>query len=423
MSDQVIKDHVLRKRILAEMHARPYTPITAPRCILRQAFLCDQMGDARSAHDKFADWCAKQNIKPPAENARHHSVTFENTRLTWERHTEFISLTWDCPQKRGAHTRLWTLAKLHTKDILIHSPSLISASKLDLVLKDKSGHFDICEFETESLCMSSLEGGNAIIMTDFRQDLYGSTKYAIQNNGLDDAACGVLVRRLLEIETYRSLALLGFESVKTIMPKIAKIESQLVELTEHIGDKIDLETTRATLEKITDIAGELASLSASSQYRLSATRAYYDLINGRIERINEAPMVGYSKIEEFLGKRLAPAMRTCVNVENRINAAGIKLSGVSNLLRTKVDIQMQAQNHLLLDTMNTRALLQYRLQKTVEGLSIAAVSYYIVGLIAYMIKGFGVNIPISTAKLTALSVPFTLLIVWLVIRKIHKKHE
>lgn len=423
MSDQPIKDHPLRARILEEMHARPYAPISAPRCILRQAFLCDQTSSASAAHDKFANWCTQQNIKPPQDNARHHSVTFENTKLTWERHTEFISLTWDCAQKRGAHTRLWTMAKLHTQNILAKSPLLISATKLDLVMKKKPGQFDMCEFDSESLCMSSIEDGKAIIMTDFRQDLYGATKYAIQNDTLDSAACGVLVRRLLEIETYRSVALLGFETVKTIMPRISKIEGQLVDLTEHIGDKTDLATTRATLEKITDIAGELASLSASSQYRFSATRAYYELINGRIERINEAPMDGYSKIEEFLGKRLAPAMRTCVNVENRISVAGVKLSGVSNLLRTKVDIQMQSQNHLLLETMNTRAMLQYRLQKTVEGLSIAAVSYYIVGLIAYMIKGFGVNIPISTAKLTALSVPLTLLAVWLVIRKIHRKHE
>ncbi len=423
MSDQPIQEHPLRARILEEMHARPYAPIDPPRCVLRQAFMCDQASDPGSAHEKFFNWCLQQNIKPPSENARHHSVTFENMRLTWERHTEFISLTWDCEQKRGAHTRLWTTANLHTKNILANSPLLISATKLDLVMKKKPGHFDMCEFDSKSLCMSSIENGKAIIMTDFQQDLYGSTKYAIQNDTLDSAACGVLVRRLLEIETYRSIALLGFETVKTIMPKISKIEQQLVDLTEHIGDKTDLATTRATLEKITDIAGELASLSASSQYRFSATRAYYELINGRIERINEAPMEGYSKIEEFLGKRLAPAMRTCVNVENRISTAGIKLSGVSNLLRTKVDIQMQSQNHLLLDTMNTRALLQYRLQKTVEGLSIAAVSYYIVGLIAYMIKGFGSNIPISKVQLTAISVPVTVLLVWWVIRRIHKKHQ
>ncbi len=391
MSGHHIDEHPLRANILAEMHARPYAPVRSPRCILRQAFLSKPGHNAEDDLAIFTNWCAANNISPPKENARHHSLILKDTRLVWERHTEFVTLTWDCAQKRGAYTRLWNTANGHTQGIIGHAHTLISAVKIDLLTKDAYGDFDLREFNTDSLCMSSLEGGKAIILTDFRQDIYGSTKYMIQNQALDELACGILVRRLLEIETYRLLALLGFEEVKAVMPQIAEIEHHLVELTGQIGNKTDLDATRATLDRITDIAGELANLSAKSQYRLSATRAYYELINGRIERINEAPMEGYSKIEEFLGKRLAPAMRTCTHIENRIKTAGVKLSGVSDLLRTKVDIQMQAQNHLLLDSMNTRALMQYGLQRTVEGLSIAAVSYYVVGLIAYMIKGFGGN--------------------------------
>ncbi len=41
---------------------------------------------------------------------------------------------------------------------------------------------------------------------------------------------------------------------------------------------------------------------------------------------------------------------------------------------------LEAQNQTLLASMDRRARLQLRLQQTVEGLSVAAICYYVVGL-------------------------------------------
>ncbi len=116
-------------------------------------------------------------------------------------------------------------------------------------------------------------------------------------------------------------------------------------------------------------------------------------------------------------------MRTCENIEHRIKNAGDKLDRSTGLLRTKVDIQMQVQSHEVLDSMNERALMQFRLQSTVEGLSIAAVSYYVVGLLAYMAKGLGIDDFISPARLTAISVPIAIFTVWYIVRRIRAKHK
>ncbi len=72
--------------------------------------------------------------------------------------------------------------------------------------------------------------------------------------------------------------------------------------------------------------------------------------------------------------------------------------------------------------MNRRARLQLRLQQTVEGLSVAAVSYYVVGLIGYLARGgqeaFG--LPWDPAVATAVAVPAVVIMVWALVRRIRR---
>lgn len=421
MENAKLVDHPLRANILAEMHARPFASLETPRTILRQAFLSDPLFTPVKGLQAFSDWCRQNNLRTPTDETRHHSVKIGDIQLTWEQHSEFLTLTWDAAFTKRSHDMLLDAAKIHSPQILTGTPELISAVKLDLVGAEKKDELNIFNFEADSLCISYVEDRSAIIMTDFRQDLYGYTLYAVQNDGMNDAAVGILVRRLLEIETYRCMALLGFEKIKSITPEIANIEHKLVELTRDLGAKSDLQTTRDSLDEISDIAADLVKLSAASQYRLSASRAYYELVNARLKRIDEEAIPGYHKIEEFVARRLGPAMRTCLNMENRFKVAEQKLSRATEMLRTSIDLQMQAQNHQLLETMNNRALMQFRLQTTVEGLSIAAVSYYVVGLFAYMVKGSSELSNFDANKIIAVSVPIIAVMVWLGIKSLRAK--
>ena len=125
----------------------------------------------------------------------------------------------------------------------------------------------------------------------------------------------------------------------------------------------------------------------------------------------------------FLQRRLAPAMRTCRAVEERQANLSRKLSRAANLLRSWVDVEVQQQNRDLLESMNDRARVQLRLQQTVEGLSVAAVSYYVVGLIGYLVKGtdaFGTHL--KPELVTALSVPLAVALVWFVVRRVRRSH-
>ena len=93
---------------------------------------------------------------------------------------------------------------------------------------------------------------------------------------------------------------------------------------------------------------------------------------------------------------------------------------VSNLLSTRVEIEQQQGNQAVLEAMNDRQGLQLKLQSTVEGLSVAAITYYIVGLIGYLAKGAKVlGWPLTAENTIALAIPLVALGVWWFICRIH----
>lgn len=346
-------------------------------------------------------------------------------KLTWERHTEFISLTWECDYENGAQAKLWALSKKHAANMMSIEHLMIAATRCNLLIPTNNNETpEIEEYDPSSLCMSLVKNERALILTDFYQDEFGAIKFTVVNlKNLDARNCGILVRRLLELETYRVMSLFGYEQVRGLFPHISAIEKNFLSTMNTVKEKSETGLMRKTLDEIMDIATDHATLAAGSQYRFAATRAYYNNVCERLARINETGVPSYSKIEEFLNKRLAPAMRTVENVERRILVAGEQLDRSTALVRTKVDMKMQEQNKKVLENMNKRALRQYQLQKTVEGLSVAAVSYYIVGLLNYMSKGFHVDRYIDLKLLTAIFVPIVVLGVWAIDHRVRSNSD
>jgi uncharacterized membrane-anchored protein len=121
---------------------------------------------------------------------------------------------------------------------------------------------------------------------------------------------------------------------------------------------------------------------------------------------------------------MAPAMRTCLTIEERQANLSRKLARAANLLRTRVDVELERQNRDLLTSMNERTRLQLRLQSTVEGLSVAAISYYVVGLFGYVVKGAhdaGV-VHVDPGFAIAAFVPVAVVLIWSLVRHIRRKH-
>lgn len=267
-----------------------------------------------------------------------------------------------------------------------------------------------------------MDGGLASAATDFRQDSDGLTRILILDDGLGPARAGALSQRLIEIETYRTLALLGLPEAQRLGPGIMRIEDEMATITAQMRDEKGRDSEHLLAELIA-LAADLEAGAAASLYRFGASRAYDEIVAQRINIVGEQPISGHETWSGFLKRRLAPAMRTCRAVEDRQAGLSGKLARTANLLRTRIDVELERQNRDLLQSMNRRARLQLRLQQTVEGLSIAAVSYYVVGLINYLAKGLAeAGLPVDPTIATALAVAPVMLLIWWIVRRIRRTH-
>ncbi|PSJ57562.1 DUF3422 domain-containing protein [Mesorhizobium ephedrae] len=410
--------HEGRPGAIGEVHARPHPLIEAPRVLVQLSFMTD--GGSAVDHAVLAELSRRLGIAAPDRQARHHAMKWGKGTLRWERHTEFSTYLWEGPLGAAKGRK----AEDSPFGNGFSAPgTVISGIRLEMREWTPESEPLIAGFDMESLCHSLVENGLAAIATDFRQDGDGLTRILVLDRGLSASRRGALAQRLIEIETYRTLAMLGLPLAQSLSGRLRRIEDRLAEITGAMraggrGGGQEL------LAELTELAAELEADAAASLYRFGASRAYDGIVEERLAALGEEAVPGHDTWAGFLQRRVAPAMRTCRSVEERQANLSRKLTRATTLLRTWVDVEVEKQNRDLLASMNNRAKLQLRLQQTVEGLSVAAVSYYVVGLVGYLAKGitvFGINL--KPELVTALSVPAAILAVWWGVRRIRRTHS
>jgi len=341
--------------------------------------------------------------------------------LRWEQHSEFTTYTWEIQSLAANEPFVPAAATLEPRVRLIPPPGQLLVA-VDLhVLKQTNQDvpFDTL-FDRTSLAGADNTDRTAAYASDFRVDPSGFIRIAIVDRGLDDDRIGALVQRLLEIETYRTLTLLGLPEAQRVLPSIGVIERRLAEVTKEMRKSNDLANNRQLLDELTTLAAELEAGAAASVFRFGATRAYNEIVQQRLEAVGEQKIVGMSSWSSFLARRMNPAVRTCAATET----LSLKLSRAADLLRTRVDVELEKQNQDLLRSMNARTRVQLLLQATVEGLSVAAITYYLVSLFGYLAKAAheAGYIHIEPIYAIACFIPVASLIIWVTVRRIRKHH-
>lgn len=412
----------LREKVLGEVHARPLRPLGSPRTVLHYAFLTG-VQEAAEDHAWLNEFCVSRGGHGPAPGARHHRLSFGGGTLSWEQHAEFTTYTWDGAAR--SETLFGSVPASHPFGAAFRAPGdLLVAVRLEV-----RGSEDIQDwrerFDAGSLTVSEVEDSAALVATDFRQDGDGLTRFLVLNRSLSDVRLGAVVQRLLELETYRTLAMLGLFKATDLQPEIRRFEIELAELTEQIKESSGLGANQQLLGRLSEMAAALEAGATASAFRFGASRAYDGIVKARLHALKEKAAPGDLSMAAFLTRRLTPAMQTCQATEDRQAMLSRKLARATTLLRTRVDVELEDQNSKLLQSMNRRAHLQLRLQQTVEGLSVAAVSYYVVGLIYYLAKAATeTGLPVPDANITTgLAVPVVLLLIWWLVRRIRKKHD
>lgn len=413
--------HADRVRAVGEVHARPPLLIQAPRNLLQLAFLTE--GDPSKdqiALDELSDRFGLK--KTQKEESPLHGLTWDEGNLHCEKHTEFSTYLWcaelDVPTglPRGEDP---------FKNGFVPPGEIISGIRLQILPWATESEKLVNRFDTVSLCYSLVENETAAILTDFRQDNDGLTRILILDRGLTEARAGALAQSLLEIETYRTLALLALPLIRTMTFELRQMELRLAAITDEMNKGTELRRDNdVLLFELTTLATELEANVAANLYRFGASRAYYQLVEERLNRLSEKPVSGYCTWHDFLERRIAPAMRTCQSVKERQATLSEKLTRAISLLRSWIDVELERQNRDLLTSMNNRARQQLHLQQTVEGLSVAAISYYVVSLLAYLVKGIPSVHDIAAPEFTiAILVPLVMFSIWWTMRKIRQKHS
>ena len=417
-----LEAHPLRAAILSEVHARPFTPIETPRRVLHFAFAT--AGEAaKRDRAALADFCAGRGLTPLKDGAKQHRVELSGTVLRWEQHSEFTTYTWelasqgDVPFHPAASSLAAPMAALPQP-----GPVLVALDLHLMAEKEKKVSLEQL-FDRASLAVAENAEGDALFATDFQADTAGFVRILVIDRALSRGRAGALVQRLIEVETYRTLALLGLPEAQRLAPSINRIEARLAEVTDEMRHAEKLVDNHRLLDELTDLAAEMEAGAAASAFRFGASRAYNELVQMRLAIIGERRVETFSSWTSFLTRRMQPAMRTCAATEQRQATLSEKLARAANLLRTKVDVELERQNRDLLKSMNERTRLSLRLQTTVEGLSVGAVSYYVVGLFGYLMKGaHDEGLPVDVSLATALFVPVAVLGIWWLVRRIRRRH-
>lgn len=423
-----IQDHPLRYALSNELHARPFPALKAPCRAVVVAF--KQPGPAES-RDRSLDrehlvaLLDRFGAAHPQPDATHYSGKIGRHEIKWEQHTEFVTYTVFI---KGVGDRPFDPKDFDVfpADWLAEAPGLrITSAMIRIEVGQDMSHIsDSCDqwFVPESTAISSVVDGAAIIAGDFRIDPAGHTRFAVfAAPGTGKRRIGRITQRLCEIEIYKSMSMLGLSRVREIAKRLSDIDHALTALVDDMTR--DNSLPEGTLARLLALSSELESMAARASFRVSATRAYEAIVNQRIEVLREKRVNGRQSFAEFMMRRYDPAMRTVQATDTRLKSMSMRAIRAGDLLRTQVDVERSAQNQALLESMDRRADLQLRLQKTVEGLSVVAISYYAVSLAGYLFYPLTGVFGISKGMLLTLVTLPVVAAVWWGVHRIRAKIE
>ncbi|MEO0981260.1 MAG: DUF3422 domain-containing protein [Pseudomonadota bacterium] len=411
---QLPGDHPKRFALSNEVHARPPEPLTAPVRLSCIALTTD-WPYREEDREVVCDLTKRYGATPPGPGVKHYSVDLQEFRLIWERHTEFTRYTFITRQEDEDPFASPAIRAAPSSWVEALPGEVIAAANAVLVDADQGGP-DQSEIATryfsgQALIGSAISGGVATAFTDFRIHSDGFSRFLVLNKSMTPWQAGRIVQRLMEIETYRVVALLALPVAQALGPKLTAWESELAQVTSAMTSDQDVDEP-ALLERLTSLQAAIEKSYTESQFRFGAASAYYSLVQRRIDELREDRLEDAQTFHEFTERRLAPAMGTCQAVSNRQAALSERVDRAVQLLSTRVDMTLERQNQEVLESMNTRAELQLRLQQTVEGLSIAAITYYVVGVISYFAAGLeSAGAPIDPKLIAGASVPLVLILV------------
>ena len=410
------------RELHAELLARPF-PVVSGQVMVSHRAIIFTPGEAaahRAAVEALASYPGVA-ATPATHGFQHLRLGKADVRI--ERHTEFTTFMTLAPQEgapfaesAGDHLPEGWLAAIPGR--LLAAVEIAS----EQTPVEEAGTVKTMDLVSERFTQDRVVGGWVVervasVWSHFKLDERGATRFLVQGHHLTAGRYGRLLQRLVEIETYRMAALLGLPLARDLLPQIETLEAQHVALVERIG-VMDAGDERALLGDLTDLSLATERLEARCGSRFSLTQSYARILSARVRELREEQVPGYQTMSEFFDRRLAQAFHSCERAEAGLSALSARLQSTTGLLRTRVEVNLQSQNQLLLASVDRRAAAQLRLQHNVEGLSVVVLTYYLANLLKMVLEGTNAaGLTVNTMLVVSLVLPLLAGGVWWAVRR------
>jgi uncharacterized membrane-anchored protein len=419
--------HPHYRELHAELLARPFPVVSGDVMVAHRAILFSA-SEASAHRSALAALASHPGIVASPEEHGFQLLRLGELDLRIERHTEFTSFTVIAPQSGAPFTRsaidflpagwldgipgrILSMVEISTEMVAVEDAG--TGRTMDRVM---------AYFDQERLVGGWVVERVASVWSHFKLDARGATRFLVQNHRLSSGRYGRLLQRLVEIETYRLAAMLALPSARELLPQVETLEAQHVALVERIG-AMDAGGERALLSDLTTLSLTTERLQARCGTRFSLTESYARILSARVRELREEQVPGYQTISEFFDRRLSQALHTCETANAGLSALSARLQSTTGLLRTRVEVNLQSQNQLLLASVDRRAAAQLHLQRAVEGLSFVVLTYYLANLVKMLLDGGkAAGAPLNPALVIALVLPLLALGVWWMVRRA-KRHQ
>ena len=426
-------EHPIRRVLNDELHARKFNNFDGTGRFIRYVYFTQ--GDDKLLMRHVNEMLVKLKLPEMAADVKFVRLEADGYAIRVERHTEFMSVSLididevsSASVPKGAfdesaypHLPFQLIRDL--KHPLFHAMWLEisnsparkpNAASMEKILQGRA------------VAGSQISSGGGQLYCSFDIDDADYSRMVLFNKSIAGHRMGRVIQRAIEMETYRLIALLSLPKVKQFSPVLDRIEENLRKASSALSKAHQINEASQSVEEadkllasLTSLAAELEQVYAETSYRFSAGNAYQEIVTARLFALSTQRLDGFQSIRGFLDKRMMPAMQSANAFSGRMERLSRRIAYAGQLQRSQTELALQKQNRDLLMSMNKRTSAQLRLQQTVEGLSIAAVTYYGVGLVGYFANGFPLaDWGIDLIVLKTIAVPVIAFLVWRNIRHV-----
>jgi uncharacterized membrane-anchored protein len=392
----MIESHPARDAIWKELHTRPYVRFSPPAHVFRLSFFAGE-GDEDGEAADLLRLTRSLRLAPTYETARHRifGTTLAGMGrlvLSWERHSEFVAYSFFLYELekpfRPFGVELEELVPAGWRQGPPTAP--LVATRLAVGSREQMpGTLEGLAplFEGHTVNGSRVMAGRGEAWSGYRMHTDGFGRIAVVVDDMSSQELGRTVERLLTIEDFYHLTLLPLQLAREAKVELAAAERRMLAEMDALRGASSVDQKRTVLDALLGLAAEIEHLRSRVADRFGSSSIYFSLLENRFAELRETKIEHVLPLNRFVMRRARPAANTYRVLLSRLGSLSERIDRAADLLRTGIELHVEEQNAKLLESVDRRALLQLRLQETVEGLSVIVITYYVLGLLEYALKG------------------------------------